>query len=315
MFTAEIKSERDEDICILVKVENHSHTYICDCGEARNLTVKECQNTAGIFISHTHIDHFVNFDTILRHQLGSGKHVVICGPEGIIEQVQHRIKSYCWNLVEADAIVYEVREIQALGKIRSVTLRPPYWEQENEKFLMDSKTYEEKDFYVEYEILDHKTDSIAYHFQARDKVKIELADGLRPGKWVAELKQAFEKNEGEVEVKIDDTSYKAKELFHMLQLVKGKRLGIILDHAAHEENHQKIKQRFQGCDEVFIEAFYKDEDQAFAEKNFHSHASMSGSLMKTCQVKKARPVHFSRKYQKEEVEQLIGQFEKAFFGT
>ena len=42
--------------------------------------------------------------------------------------------------------------------------------------------------------------------------------------------------------------------------------------------------------------FDKDEDKEFAEKNYHSHASKSGELMKACNVKKAIPVHFSRKY-------------------
>ncbi|OEK07653.1 hypothetical protein A8C32_16875 [Flavivirga aquatica] len=31
---------------------------------------------------------------------------MICGPRGIIEQVKNRIKSYCWNLIEEDAISY-----------------------------------------------------------------------------------------------------------------------------------------------------------------------------------------------------------------
>lgn len=65
------------------------------------------------------------------------------------------------------------------------------------------------------------------------------------------------------------------------------------------------------CDEVYIECFYKDEDKEFAEKNYHSYASMSGQIMKECGVENAFPVHFSRKYKKEEIEELIAQFERA----
>ncbi|BDD06634.1 peptidase [Aureibacter tunicatorum] len=312
MFRADIKSERDEDICILIKVDNHSYNYICECGEAKSLTVKECQNANAIFLSHTHIDHFVNFDTILRHQIGVGRKIVICGPEGIIGQVQSRLKSYCWNLIDENAIIYEVREIHKGGKIKSAILKPPHWNQADEMAFSSGRVFEEKDFYVEYEILDHKTDSIAYLFKGHDKVKINLPDGYKGGKWIAELKQAFENNDRERLIKIGEEKHKAKDLFHMISIQKGKRLGVIMDHLACPENHEKIKKKFTGCDDVIIESFYKDEDKELAEKNYHSYASMSGHIMKQCQVSKVVPVHFSRKYSVQEIDELIEEFNEAF---
>ncbi len=311
MFKAELKSDSDEDICILVKVDNHSYNYICECGEAKRLSVKECQNTNAIFLSHTHIDHFVNFDTILRHQIGIKRKVVICGPKGIITQVQNRIRSYCWNLIEEDAISYEVREIEKQGRIKSVMLTPPLWEQKEEKDITDSTIFEEKEFYVEFETLNHKTDSIAYAFKAHDKTKIELPPDFKGGKWVADLKKAYEKNDGDALIDSNGKEYLAKDLFHMIKTEKGELLGIIMDHAASAENHQKIKNKFFGFDTIFIECFYKDEDKEFAEKNYHSYASMSGKIVKECQVKNAIPVHFSRKYDDVQLHELILEFERA----
>ena len=195
MFSVDIKSDITEDICLLVKVDNYAQHYMCECGEASALTVKECHNTKAVFISHTHIDHFVNFDTLLRHQLGTGKKVIICGPYGIADQVQNRIKSYCWNLIESDSVAYEVREILDDDQYKVVHLLPPTWEQQEAGVINSDKVFEEKDFHVSYEILDHKTDSIAYLFQAADKTKIELAAGYKGGKWVAELKRAFAAND------------------------------------------------------------------------------------------------------------------------
>ena len=311
MFNVTIKSEKDEDICFLIKIENHSFNYICECGEAKSLSVKECQNTNAIFISHTHIDHFVNFDTILRHQIGIGRKVVVCGPKGIISQVQNRIKSYNWNLIKAGAITYEIREILAEGSIRSVTLSPPFWEQENEKQYQESSIFEEKDFYVTYKILNHKTDSIAYAFRGKDKFKMELPKNFKGGKWVADLKNAYESNNKDAQIIIDDKPYTAEDLFYLIKLEVGTKLGFIMDHAAVEENHKKIKQEFLDFDQVFIECFYKDEDKEFAENNYHSYAAMSGKLMKECNVNEATPVHFSRKYENEDIEVLIAQFKNA----
>jgi ribonuclease Z len=66
MFHSEIKSQFNEDISILVQLDNHPCNYICECGDASNWTVKEVQNAHAVFISHTHIDHFVNFDRLIH---------------------------------------------------------------------------------------------------------------------------------------------------------------------------------------------------------------------------------------------------------
>jgi len=236
---------------------------------------------------------------------------VICGPKGIIQQVQNRIQSYCWNLIEEGAISYEIREIHDINTIKSVTIRPPLWEQEEEKEITNIKIFEEKEFYVTFDILNHKTDSIAYAFKAYPKIKIELSNGFKGGKWVAMLKKSFEKKDPNTIIEIEGKNYRSKDLFHMIQIEDGKKLGIIMDHAASPENHEKIKNTFFGFDEVYIECFYKDQDKEFAKKNYHSYASMSGNIMKQTTVKHAIPVHFSRKYDWKQIEELIEAFELA----
>jgi len=313
MFSAEVKSRKDEDICILVRVENHSYNYICECGEASGLTVKECQNTNAIFISHTHIDHFVNFDTILRHQIGIKRRIIICGPENIINHIQSRLRSYCWNLIEEDSIIYEIREIRRDGTVIRAELKPPLWERVELENMENSYIYKNELFQVEFTILDHKTDSIAYLFRGRNTTKIDIQKSdFKGGKWVRELKNAFEKNDLEAIIEIDNHKFKAKELFHLMEVKYGEKLGVIMDHAASKDNHKKIIETFKDADQVFIESFYKEEDQEFAASNFHSYSLESGRIMKICNVKEAIPVHFSRKYNDNEVDQLIDEFNLAF---
>jgi ribonuclease Z len=110
MFQPELKSRPKEDICILLQLDNHAPNYICECGDASDLSVKDAQNADAVFLSHTHIDHFISFDTLLRHQIGGGKRIVVCGPKHITAQVRAKIKGYSWNLIEEGAIVYEVRD-------------------------------------------------------------------------------------------------------------------------------------------------------------------------------------------------------------
>ncbi|GAA3517804.1 ribonuclease Z [Aquimarina addita] len=312
MFYPEVKSTIREDISILLKLDNHPWNYICECGDASNLTVREVQNTNAIFISHTHIDHFINFDTIIRHQIGIQRRVTICGPKNIAKQVQARIKSYTWNLIKKGAIIYEIREVLSNQEIKIYELEPPVWELKEIRTIKDSIIFKEKHFTVNYTILDHKTPSIAYKFKENDLVKIDLKESdFKGGTWVKELKNAFKNQMDDQIITVEDKKVKAKELFHLLHLKKGDTIGIIMDHLACKQNHDKIRSHFFMCRKVFIECFYKNEDRQQAEINFHSYADMSGKIMQETEVKEAIPVHFSRKYNEYEINELILEFESA----
>jgi len=258
MFLPKLTSKIGEDISILTQLDNYSFNFINECGEASELTVKDCQNTSAIFISHTHIDHFINFDTILRHQIGLGKKVVICGPEGITKQVQSKIQAYQWNLIEKNALTYEIREIKTNNIIEVSELFPPEWKiikKENRTTL-----YENERFDVAFTILDHKTPSIAYLFRERNSIKINLNKSkFKGGSWVKELKSAFEKKNDLASINIEENNFKAKELYHLLELKTGDTLGIIMDHAATEPNHEKIINLFKNCNQVpqLLQSFCK----------------------------------------------------------
>lgn len=315
MFQAEVKSKEDEDICILVRPDNHPWNYLCDCGDASGLTVKECQDTRAIFISHTHFDHFCNFDWILRHQLGIEREVVICGPPQIARQVQARIRSYTWNLIDPNTISYQVREIVDEQTVKAFQLRPPHWELETVDRPSGNTIFEEDLFQVNFTILDHKIPSIAYRFRERDTVKIDIsAAKFKGGPWVKVLKEAYEQNDPDRKIEINDESFRAEELYHLLFIKKGDTLGVIMDHGAHAENQAKIKALFTACRRVYIECFFQDTDRELAAAHFHSYARESGRIMQVCEVPEAIPVHFSRKYEKPDIEILKAEFEKAYLG-
>ena len=122
------------------------------------------------------------------------------------------------------------------------------------------------------------------------------------------MKNAYEQGNESSLIKIGDQDFKAAELFYMLETKKGDSLGVIMDHAADDSNHKKIRSLFQDCNQAFIECFYKAEDKEFAAQNFHSYSEKSAKIMKTCNVKTATPVHFSRKYKEEEVKVLLQEF-------
>ena len=315
MFHIDLKSKIGEDICMLVRPDNHPWNYICECGNASDLTVKEIQSTNAVFISHTHIDHFVNFDAIIRHQIGIGRRVIICGPTGIAKQVQAKIMAYTWNLIEEGAIIYEIRELVAKNQLIIYELKPPLWELKPIENRSSNVLFQEQNFEVTGMLLDHKIPTLAYKFKEQDTVKIEIKkSGFKGGRWVQELKAAYESGNPAQSIIIEGQAYPAGDLFHLLHTQIGDSVGIIMDHAANVENHKKIIAHFSHCNKVLIESFYTAADQSMAEVNFHSYSSKSGEVMKLANVKEAIPVHFSRRYTEVDIAELLAEFERALLG-
>ncbi|MCR9289255.1 hypothetical protein OAF63_06155 [Saprospiraceae bacterium] len=311
MIHATIKSKIGEDISILFRPDNHPWHYLCECGMASDLTVKEIQNLNAIFISHLHIDHFINFDNILRLQLGIGRKVVVCGPKGIASQIQSKIKAYTWNLIESNSVTYEIREIISEKEVHIFDLFPPNWDLIPRGIQNASSLFSNEAFEVQYTLLDHGTPSIAYLFKEFDKVNIDLSGSpFEGGKWVRNLKSAFE-DKANIPIDVNGEVHPSIKLFHLLKTIKGFRMGVIMDHATSLENHAKISTLFQNADQVFIESYYKNSDAEFAKLNHHSYAQKSGEIMAKLNVKQAIPVHFSRRYETTEITQLLNEFNKA----
>src|SRR5690349_1457644 len=63
-----------------------------------------------IFISHTHMDHFIGFDAVLRVALGRGKTLKLFGPPGLIDNIHGKLRGYTWNLVDGYPLTIKVQE-------------------------------------------------------------------------------------------------------------------------------------------------------------------------------------------------------------
>ena len=72
---------------------------IFDLGDIHSLSTRDILKISHIFITHTHMDHFVGFDRVLRLFLGREKNLYMYGPEGFIKNVEGKLAGYSWNLV------------------------------------------------------------------------------------------------------------------------------------------------------------------------------------------------------------------------
>ncbi|MBI5409265.1 MAG: hypothetical protein HZA14_07855 [Nitrospirae bacterium] len=89
-----------EDPGLYVRILREGRALMFDLGFASSLSARDILKTSEIFISHTHIDHFIGFDNVLRVSLKKESPLRLFGPEGFINCVEGKLRSYTWNLIE-----------------------------------------------------------------------------------------------------------------------------------------------------------------------------------------------------------------------
>lgn len=318
MLQATVKSGFKEDVCLMLSLPTQRWTYLCDCGYASGLTIREIKNLQAIFISHTHIDHFCNFDTILRHQLPIGRKVLIFGPKGITKNVQAKFRSYNWDILTVDehAVFYEIHELQREGYVQISEIHSPEWEIIPVGEEYTDVIYETDIFKVRFCLLDHGIDCAAYSFEVHPSLNIDPEMPLKRGAWIRDLKLAYQKKQATQLFELEEGTFQASELFQYLHERQGFRIGYVMDHAPTPENHEKVIKLLTGVNDLYIEAYYKHDELEMALHNHHSTAKFSGELARKVGAQRVFPIHFSRRHQTEElIQDLVRECLEAFQGT
>ena len=84
-----------------------------DLGDLTRLPPRKLLRLSHVFVTHTHMDHFAGFDHVLRVILGRKERLVLTGPPRFVEQVEHKLHAYTWNVVHRyeTGLALEVREL------------------------------------------------------------------------------------------------------------------------------------------------------------------------------------------------------------
>jgi ribonuclease Z len=101
-----------DDPAVYVRVLREKRAFLFDAGDISDLSARELLKISDVFITHTHIDHFIGFDTILRALLKREKPVTFYGPEGIIDRIEGKLRGYTWNLIAEYPLLVNVIEIR-----------------------------------------------------------------------------------------------------------------------------------------------------------------------------------------------------------
>lgn len=314
VFNPRLVNDPAGDPVLFVPFFHEKRAMIFDAGDISALSPRDILKITQVFITHTHMDHFIGFDRILRISLGREKTLHVFGPSGFIDHVSAKLGAYSWNLVEnyEAPLAMNVTEIRPDCLVtcrfdcqsRFVASKPEY------EAFPKPLLYSEDRFSVEAAILDHDILSIGYAVKERFSVNIrkDVIDemGLAAGPWLYEFKQALyadadPESRFEIPARYCRGSVPGRfllgELAEKIAIVtSGRKIAYITDVAFHEENRKQITALAKDADHLFIEAAFLEEDKDIAREKKHLTAAQAGRLAAEAGAKRFTLFHFSPRY-------------------
>lgn len=317
-FSCHLVNDVFGDPGLYVEVRWSTRALLFDLGENHALGPTRLLRAMDVFVSHTHMDHFIGFDTLLRVALGRGKALRLYGPPGLIDNVTGKLRGYTWNLVDGYPLTIEVREYHEQEtrtahylategfRPRDPVVGPATPRSAHESFpVLDDPV-----FTVHAVALNHRIPSFAYAVQERFHVNINKerlhAAGLPVGSWLKDVKQYlweerpdeyrftatlfFEHRREEREFVLGEV----KERF--VTITRGQKIAYVVDARYDPENEAKIVDLARGADQFFCESPYMDVDAAKAMDRYHLTAHQAGLMAKKAAVRDLVVFHFSPRY-------------------
>ncbi len=143
-----------------------------DLGDVTPLSSRELQRVTHAFVSHTHMDHFAGFDRLLRVCLHRAAPLHLIGPAGFLDQVEHKLRAYNWNLLDEGSFDFMLIAAEftgdGVGRICEFRAREAFRRRELSLLPMPPGTLlDEEEFRIEGVVLDHGTPCLAFAFQEK----------------------------------------------------------------------------------------------------------------------------------------------------
>ncbi len=315
MFSARLVNGPFDDPAVYLDLRYRREALLFDLGDIQALPPRMILKVDHIFVTHTHMDHFIGFDHLLRICLGRDKHLALYGPPGFIANVEGKLAAYTWNLVEnyendfrlvvtelhsdrRETVVLQCREAFRPTMERQIA--------SVEAAILERDAYEVKSIF-----LDHKVPCLAFCLEEKRRVNVKknaLTEmGLPGGAWINALKDAIHRDDpgnmpfrvwwkGEHRDTIEKT-YPLGELKDKLtKITPGQKIVYITDVIHSPGNIKRIVEFARDADVLFIEACFLEEDRERAAEKYHLTALQAGRLARLAAVKRFTLFHYSPKY-------------------
>ena len=292
-----------DDPCLFVKVPYEKRALLFDLGNIHSLAPSDLYKISDVFVTHTHMDHFIGFDTLLRGILRREGPLHVYGPSRILPCIQGKLKGYTWNLIENYPTEIYVCAYDGRYVTHSLfTGKSKFKKQTISKYRSDGLLLQHPMFSVRAVKLYHGIPCLAYSLEEKSHINIDKAlltsKGLSVGPWLNDFKRILREDPGDRQqtIRIGVKTYAADELTDIVRITRGQKISYATDIALNQDNVRKLLSFIKGADTFFCEAYFLDRDRERAIERFHLTAKAAGTIAKKAGVKKLELMHFSPKY-------------------
>jgi ribonuclease Z len=315
-FLPRLVNEPLGDPGLFIPFLHQKRAIIFDLGDIHSLSSRDILKISHIFITHTHMDHFIGFDRLLRLFLGRDQDLYLYGPKGFTKNVEGKLSGYSWNLVQnySNHLALHVTEVHAdhLTTRDYICQKGFVPDEKAAECAFNEPLHKEPTLSVFARVLDHGLPCLGFSVKERFHINIKKADvdrlGLEIGPWLKKFKNAlfdhqhpdsnFEVPSGKNQVQ---KTFVLKDLAEQIaRITPGQKVSYIADVAYSEPNVEKIVELVKDSDHLFIEASFLDKDKDIAEKKGHLTARQAGLIAGKANVQRVTPFHFSPRYQGQE---------------
>jgi ribonuclease Z len=325
LFVPTLLHEPTGDPGLWVDVFDENRALLFDLGDVHPLPARKLIRVERVFVTHTHLDHFIGFDRFLRLLLPRERPCTVTGPPGFLERVAGKIAAYTWNLIRSYPVRITAEEIDG-DVVRAVRytgaggMRPEPLPDRR----IEGAFHAERLFTAHAALLDHGIPVLAYAVRETERLAVDpdrlARDGLRPGPWLGELKQAVRRcapDDTPIRAAREDGAFRAATVGAMaaayLRRAPGRRLAYVTDLRYTPEHVERVVELARGVDLLVCEATFLDADASIAADRGHLTARQCGEIARAAGAARLLPFHMSPRYKGRERE-LFEEAAAAFGG-
>ncbi|MBM9596465.1 MBL fold metallo-hydrolase [Roseitranquillus sediminis] len=268
---------------------------------------REILRVSHAFVSHAHMHHLSGLDRLLRLRLHTQGTLHLAGPRGFVDQIEHRLRSYTWNLVDDNSTDFRLQVAEFDGRtLRRACLRARdafrRWDVDTVE-ARDGVILSEEGLSVAACLPDHGTPSAAFALRETQRINVwrSMLDeiGLPVGPWLNEAKAGLRRGCGDAHV-LSVPGHGTISLGILRErtprVSSGDAIAYVTDAADHEENRARIASLATGAQRLFLEAVYLSRDRSIAKATRHLPARAAGEIARRLKVRSATPFHHSPRY-------------------
>lgn len=308
-----------EDPLLYVRLLWQRRALLFDLGTVSRLRAADMLKVTDIFVTHTHIDHFIGFDSVLRTLLRRPEPLRVYGPAGIIDCVEGKLRGYAWNLIRDYPLKVEVFGVGD-GDLRHASFyaENSFERADRESAPFDGTLLREPGLLVRAASLSHEIQCLAYSLEEDFHINIDkaalLSRGLPVGPWLSELKAAVRRGApGGTAFEIGGASHTLDELGGILTITRGQKVTYVVDVSPDSDNIRKITGLARDSDTLYCEAYFAEADRDRAVERSHLTGRLAGRIARDSGARSLVTMHYSPKYrssslspEREAMEEFLG---------